>query len=68
VAEVVRASHRIQGASASIGAASLAGACEKLESAGRANDWLSVLSSMNAFDRELEQLQERIAAQPMKEP
>jgi two-component system, NarL family, sensor histidine kinase EvgS len=68
VAGVVRASHRIQGASASIGAARLAGACEKLESAARANDWLSVRSSMNAFERELEQLQERIAAQPMKEP
>jgi HPt (histidine-containing phosphotransfer) domain-containing protein len=64
---VVRAAHRIKGASSSIGAAGLAGVCEKIEHAGRTNDWWIVRSTLDVFDHELERLKTRIAAEPVKE-
>jgi HPt (histidine-containing phosphotransfer) domain-containing protein len=64
---VVRAAHRIKGASSSIGAAGLAGVCEKIEHAGRTNNWWIVRSTLDVFDHELERLKTRIAAEPVKE-
>jgi HPt (histidine-containing phosphotransfer) domain-containing protein len=51
-----RASHRIKGASRTIGAISLADVCERIERAARANDWNTVSSNREAFRRELERL------------
>lgn len=53
---VIRASHRIKGASRMIGAIMLADVCDKIEHAGRANDWDQIAANRDAFDRELERL------------
>jgi CheY-like chemotaxis protein/HPt (histidine-containing phosphotransfer) domain-containing protein len=55
-AAVATASHRIKGASKMIGATALAGVCERLERAGSASDWKSVVSNMDVFGHELERL------------
>jgi len=51
---VMRASHRMKGASLMVGARSLAAACERLERAGRASDWTEIGANMAAFHHELE--------------
>jgi HPt (histidine-containing phosphotransfer) domain-containing protein len=51
--EVNHASHRIKGASKTIGAMSLAAVCERLERASRANDWPTVAAYIKDFSREL---------------
>ena len=53
---VTRASHRIKGASATIGAVELAAVCERLERAGRAGEWKAVEPDMAAFRHELARL------------
>jgi PAS domain S-box-containing protein len=45
-------SHRIKGASRTVGATALAAVCERLERAGRAGDWKAVTYGMQAFDHE----------------
>jgi two-component system, NarL family, sensor histidine kinase EvgS len=50
--QVTRASHRIKGASRIVGAIGLAGVCERMEHASRANDWPAVEASMGAFHEE----------------
>ncbi|MEO8204395.1 MAG: ATP-binding protein, partial [Betaproteobacteria bacterium] len=54
--QVKHASHRIKGASSAIGANGLAAVCERLETAGRAGDWVAIESSMSAFQFEMERL------------
>ncbi|MGH8613328.1 MAG: ATP-binding protein [Gammaproteobacteria bacterium] len=54
--QVTRASHRIKGASKTVGAMGLATVCERLEHASRANDWKTVEANMEAFYRELDRL------------
>jgi HPt (histidine-containing phosphotransfer) domain-containing protein len=54
--EVTTASHRIKGASKMIGAMGLAAVCERLERAGRAEDWLAVRADMGVFENEMERL------------
>ena len=54
--KVVSASHRIKGASRTIGAFALAAVCERIERASRANDWSSIEANMGAFDREVTRL------------
>jgi signal transduction histidine kinase/ActR/RegA family two-component response regulator/HPt (histidine-containing phosphotransfer) domain-containing protein len=56
IALATRASHRIKGASRTVGALSLADVCERIERAGRANDWGTMSASREAFERELERL------------
>jgi len=56
LAQATRASHRIKGASRTIGAKTLAEVCERIERAGRANDWAAVASNREAFENELERL------------
>jgi CheY-like chemotaxis protein/HPt (histidine-containing phosphotransfer) domain-containing protein len=56
IAEVVHASHRIKGASKTIGAMGLAAVCDRLERASRAHDWPGVNSSMPAFSEELDRV------------
>lgn len=56
IALATRASHRIKGASRTIGALSLADVCERIERAGRANDWGTMSASREAFEHELERL------------
>ncbi len=56
ISQVTRASHRIKGSSGMIGAMGLATVCERLEDAGRAEDWITVKANMIAFDQELERL------------
>jgi two-component system, NarL family, sensor histidine kinase EvgS len=54
--EITRTSHRINGASRTIGANSLATVCERLEQASRANDPEAVAANADAFAWELERL------------
>jgi signal transduction histidine kinase/FixJ family two-component response regulator len=54
--EVNHTSHRIKGASKTIGAMSLAAVCERLERASRANDLNTVTSNMEAFSEELDRV------------
>jgi signal transduction histidine kinase/FixJ family two-component response regulator len=51
-----RASHRIKGASRTIGAISLAEVCERIEHAARASDWATIAANREAFEREFERL------------
>jgi len=67
LAGVVRASHRIRGSSAAVGAASLSSVCEELERAGRETQWWTVRSTMESFDREFERVRERISNEPLEE-
>jgi HPt (histidine-containing phosphotransfer) domain-containing protein len=60
--EVNHASHRIKGASKTIGAMGLAAVCERLERASRANDWSTVTANMDAFAAELERLNEYVGS------
>ncbi len=53
---IAHASHRIRGASSTIGAIALAGVCERLERAGRAEDWQAIETDIGAFQRERERL------------
>jgi CheY-like chemotaxis protein/anti-sigma regulatory factor (Ser/Thr protein kinase) len=57
---VTHASHRIKGASKTVGATSLATVCELLERAGRAKDWPAVKSHIDAFHREVARVSEYI--------
>jgi signal transduction histidine kinase/CheY-like chemotaxis protein/CHASE3 domain sensor protein/HPt (histidine-containing phosphotransfer) domain-containing protein len=50
---IVRATHRILGASRVVGALGFAGACERIGRAGRASDWAGVSDGMGSFHREL---------------
>ena len=54
MAAVVRASHRIRGASAMIGARGLAAVCECIEAAGHAGDVNAVAAVMPAFRHEVD--------------
>jgi signal transduction histidine kinase/CheY-like chemotaxis protein/HPt (histidine-containing phosphotransfer) domain-containing protein len=54
IAQVTHEAHRIKGASRTVGAMGLASVCERLEHAGRANDWGEIAVHMAAFHRELE--------------
>jgi HPt (histidine-containing phosphotransfer) domain-containing protein len=56
LALVVRASHRIKGASRTIGAARLADVCERVERAGRASNWDAVSADREVLERELGRL------------
>jgi two-component system, NarL family, sensor histidine kinase EvgS len=56
LAQATRASHRMKGASRAIGATMLADVCERIERAGRANDWAAVAENRESFERELERL------------
>ena len=53
IPQVTRASHRINGASRTVGALGLAGVCERIEKAGRGNDRTAIEAEMAAFHREL---------------
>ncbi|HSS26697.1 MAG TPA: ATP-binding protein, partial [Usitatibacter sp.] len=53
---VCRAAHRIKGASMAIGALALADVCQRLESAARAEDWLSVAAQHEPFRGEVARL------------
>jgi response regulator RpfG family c-di-GMP phosphodiesterase len=50
--QVTRATHRILGASRTVGALTLAGICERIERASRANDWTTIAAGMEAFHHE----------------
>jgi signal transduction histidine kinase/CheY-like chemotaxis protein/HPt (histidine-containing phosphotransfer) domain-containing protein len=64
ISEVTNASHRIKGASKSVGAMALAAVCEQIERASRANDLQAVRSNMRAFQEELERLNHYCDADP----
>jgi CheY-like chemotaxis protein/HPt (histidine-containing phosphotransfer) domain-containing protein len=51
--QISNASHRIKGASRTVGANALAAACEHLERASAAQDWKTIEANMGAFQREL---------------
>jgi DNA-binding response OmpR family regulator len=53
---ITLASHRIRGASSTIGAIALAAVCERLERAGRAGDWQAIEVDIGAFQIERERL------------
>lgn len=56
VVSITRAAHRISGAGKMAGAMALAGICERIEHAGRANDWDTIAASRDALYRELERV------------
>ena len=61
--EATRASHRIKGACRMVGALSLAEVCERMERAGRANDWNAMAVERGAFESELGRLSAWLAGQ-----
>jgi PAS domain S-box-containing protein len=60
VDQVAHASHRIKGASKTVGAVELATICERLEHACHANDWATVAQHMDHFLHEVQRLDEYI--------
>jgi PAS domain S-box-containing protein len=58
--QLTYASLRIKGASKTVGAIALAGVCEDLERACRANDWETIARHMEEFMREVTRLNEFI--------
>ncbi|ARO88444.1 hypothetical protein EBAPG3_012055 [Nitrosospira lacus] len=54
--QIIRASHRIKGASTMIGAINLAAVCDRIESASRSDDQAAIHASMSDFSYELNQL------------
>ncbi len=54
MASAALTSHRMSGAARTIGALGLAGICEQLEAAGRANDADTIRTTMTGFHRELQ--------------
>jgi CheY-like chemotaxis protein len=56
VAQVTRFAHRVKGACRTVGASALAEVCERMELAGRQNDWGGVAREQVALEREFERL------------
>lgn len=54
--QVIRTIHRIKGAGKMVGALGLAGVCERIEQASRANDSTMVRTGMQAFQQEWQRL------------
>ena len=50
--QVMRAAHRVKGASRMVGAIGLAGVCERMEEASRANDWNAIKAGIGVFHEE----------------
>ena len=59
---VIRAAHRIKGASKTLGATALAQVCARLEAAAGANDWETVTANLGAFHREMARLNAYLGA------
>jgi signal transduction histidine kinase/DNA-binding response OmpR family regulator len=62
LAAAVQAAHRIKGASATVGALSLAEVADRIEAAARDGDWERVLGEREAFHRELARLSAYLVA------
>jgi PAS domain S-box-containing protein len=60
-AEVTRISHRIKGASRTVGATALAAISEQMEKAGRADDSLGIAAAKEPLFREVERLRQYVA-------
>ena len=60
VAAVQSTSHRVRGSSRTVGALDLALACERVEQAARAGDWVAVDAALGDFDREVARLRAHI--------
>jgi CheY-like chemotaxis protein/HPt (histidine-containing phosphotransfer) domain-containing protein len=60
IRRVTDASHRIKGASHTIGANALATVCEQMERACKAEDWPAVAAQLDGFRREVRRLNEFI--------
>jgi signal transduction histidine kinase/CheY-like chemotaxis protein/CHASE3 domain sensor protein/HPt (histidine-containing phosphotransfer) domain-containing protein len=50
--QVIRSTHRMLGASRTVGALGFASVCERIEEASRASDWAAVTANMDAFLQE----------------
>jgi HPt (histidine-containing phosphotransfer) domain-containing protein len=59
---VVRAAHRIKGASRMVGAGALAAVCTSIEQAGRQADWPAVAAEKDRLRREVERLNAYLGA------
>ncbi len=64
MAKLHRASHRMKGASALVGATDFARACQNLEHASRNDDWISVVAGLETFRGELLRLNAHLSAPP----
>ena len=62
IEDVTRWAHRIKGAARTVGATAFADACERMERAGRKNDWEAVAQSVGTFRAELARLDAHIGA------
>ncbi|MCX7173336.1 MAG: ATP-binding protein [Proteobacteria bacterium] len=68
IKRVTHASHRIKGASGTVGATALAAICARLESSGRAGDWKAIEAGMEEFHRELDSLNAHCEAETCTSP
>ncbi|HEY5725599.1 MAG TPA: response regulator, partial [Methylomirabilota bacterium] len=62
LADVVRVSHRIKGASRMVGASALAAVCASIEQAGRRKDWPAVATEEDRLRREISRLNGYLSA------
>ena len=60
--QITHASHRVKGACRMVGATALASVCERMEKAGRQNNWNDVAQEQGALEREFERLNAWLAA------
>jgi CheY-like chemotaxis protein len=56
VPALVAMSHRMKGASRTMGASALGAVCERLENAGRIEDWAAIEATMAEFQTEMQRL------------
>ena len=66
--EVTTAAHRIKGASKTIGALGLAAVADRIERAGRDNDWTAIKWTMEPLRSELERLEAHIETLAPRQP
>ena len=62
LAQVVRCAHRVKGACRTVGALALAAVCERMEAAGRRNDWNAVAAEQAGLEKEFGRLSEWLVA------
>jgi HPt (histidine-containing phosphotransfer) domain-containing protein len=61
VEQVTHASHRIKGACRMVGATALSDVCERMEKAGRKNDWNAIAGERAVLEAEFERLNHWLA-------
>lgn len=68
VAAVIRAAHRVVGASKMAGAITLAAICESIAQAGKSGDWNAIVANRDALYFEFERVNDYLCVQIDGEP